>query len=83
MSKGKTMTVRQEKWCFITSLIVLFAGVVCTVWAGITNSSLVTYLGVVMCVVGFLGAVLTQGKLMKRIKSVPSPPRPPRQQFKN
>jgi hypothetical protein len=37
-----------------------------------------------MFAVGFLGAVLMQGKLMKRIRNDPPPPRPPsRPQYKN
>ena len=85
MFKGKTMTARQEKWCFIIGLVVLFAGLVCTVVLPyIIDNSVFIQLGAAMFLAGLICVVLMKGKRDKRTRNSPPPPRQPsRPRFKN
>ena len=85
MFKGKTMTARQEKVCYIIGLVVLFLGLVCTVVLPyIIDNSVFIQLGAVMFFAGLVCVVLMKGRKDKRGKNLPPPPRPsPRQRFKN
>jgi len=79
MSKGKTMTKRQEKICFVVGLVFLLSGLVCTVvMPYITDNSIFIQLGAVMFFAGLVCVVLMEGRKKKQNKNLP-----PRPRFKN